>query len=81
MEELEESPGINTNTKNQAGSIRRLLQEKTFVFWLTLFHHIMPHVDILFNELQKRVIDSVEISRCLKKFKGNLDKIRNEKMH
>lgn len=80
MEELEESPGINTNIKNQAGSIRRLLQEKTFVFWLTLFHHIMPHVDILFNELHKSIIDSVEISRCLKTFKVNLDKIRNEKM-
>jgi hypothetical protein len=36
----------------------------------------MPHVDILFNELQKRVIDSVEI-RCFK----NVTIIRNRKIY
>jgi hypothetical protein len=52
------------------------------VFWLTLFHHIMPHVDILFNELQKRVIDSVEIRRCLEKFRENVTIIiRNRKIY
>lgn len=81
MEEIEETSGINITTKNQAGSIRRLLQEKSFVFWLTLFHNIMPHVDILFNELQKRIIDSVEISRCVKKFKENISLIRNQKIY
>ncbi|XP_030762931.1 zinc finger MYM-type protein 1-like [Sitophilus oryzae] len=81
MEEIEETSGINTTTKNQAGAIRRLLQERSFVFWLTLFHYIMPHVDILYNELQKRIIDSVEISRCLKLFKENITTIRNQKMH
>lgn len=52
------------------------------MFWLTLFHHIMPHVDILFNELQKRVIDSVEIRRCLEKFRENVTIIiRNRKIY
>lgn len=81
MEEIEETPGINTTTKNQAGAIRRLLQEKSFVFWLTLFQYIMPHVDILYNELQKRIIDSVEITRCLQLFNENITTIRNRKMH
>jgi hypothetical protein len=42
----------------------------------------MPHVDILFNELQKRVIDSVEIRRCLEKFRENVTIIiRNRKIY
>ncbi|XP_044749776.1 zinc finger MYM-type protein 1-like [Coccinella septempunctata] len=81
MEEIEESPGVNVSTKTQAGAIRRLLQEKSFVFWLTFFHYVMPHVDIFFNELQRRLIDSVQIGKCLKKFKESISNIRNEKLY
>lgn len=29
------------------------------IFWLKLFHSLMPHVDILYNQLQKRTMDPV----------------------
>jgi pullulanase/glycogen debranching enzyme len=41
----------------------------------------MPHVDILFNELQRCVIDSVEIRKCLEKFRENITIIRNRKIY
>ena len=31
-----------TNTINQATAISRMLQDSTFIFWLTVFHKIMP---------------------------------------
>lgn len=80
MEEIERDSGTNNATKNQASSIRRMLQEKTFIFWLTFFHYVMPHVDVLFSEFQKRVIDSGDINKNLKKFKENITNIRNNKM-
>ncbi|GBL86442.1 hypothetical protein AVEN_164599-1 [Araneus ventricosus] len=46
---------------NQAGAIRRILEDSKFVFWLTVFHNIMPHVDVLHNQLQKTRIDAALI--------------------
>lgn len=37
----------------------------------------MPHVYILYNQLQKRTIDPIEISIAITKFKKNIIKKRN----
>ncbi|KAL6455129.1 hypothetical protein MHYP_G00311090 [Metynnis hypsauchen] len=37
------------------------MEDQDFKFFLKLFHHIMPHVDLLYAKLQKKVIDSVYI--------------------
>jgi len=78
-----ESTSNQTITINQAGALRRLLQDSTFIYWLNVFHHLMPHVDILFNQLQKRGTDPVEISNSIQHFemhirkeRDNLDKIQ-----
>ncbi|KAI9523805.1 hypothetical protein NQZ68_024327 [Dissostichus eleginoides] len=39
----------------------RMLEDEAFCFFLALFHKIMPHVDMLFNQLQKRNINPVFI--------------------
>nr|CAH7725218.1 unnamed protein product [Callosobruchus chinensis] len=52
-------------------------QNHKFIFWLTFFHRIMPKVDVLFNELQKRKIDPVEINQKIQSFDQNIMKIRN----
>lgn len=36
---------------NQVGALRRLLNN-TFIFWLNVFHHLLPHFGILHNQLQ-----------------------------
>ncbi|KAL7826384.1 hypothetical protein AOLI_G00315930 [Acnodon oligacanthus] len=37
------------------------MEDQDFKFFLQFFHHIMPHVDLLYAKLQKKVIGSVYI--------------------
>lgn len=38
-------------SKREAGGCMRMLEDEAFCFFLALFHKIMPHVDMLFNQL------------------------------
>lgn len=53
------SEGFHAPTKRETGGFVRRLEDEAFCFFLALFHKIMPHVDMLYNQLQKRNIDSV----------------------
>lgn len=76
MERIEDS--FNNHTVcSAASSIRRILLDKNFIFWLSFFHRVMPHVDVLFNELQKRQTDPVEINKKIEIFEQNVMSIRN----
>ncbi|GBM86440.1 hypothetical protein AVEN_108452-1 [Araneus ventricosus] len=48
---------------NKAGAIRRMLEDSKFVFWLTMFDNIIPHVHVLYNQLQKTRIDAALIRK------------------
>ncbi|GBN47159.1 hypothetical protein AVEN_75355-1 [Araneus ventricosus] len=61
---------------NQAGAIRRMLEDSKFVFWLTVFHNIMPHVGVLYNQLQKTRIDAALIRKQVNVFQKSLEKER-----
>lgn len=62
MEAIEDGRlGSNTILTNQATAIKRMLEDQKFIFWLTFFHYLMPHFDILFSQLQKRGTDPVEV--------------------
>jgi len=37
------------STIQQASKFKRTSNDKEFIFWLTFFHNIMPHVDILIS--------------------------------
>lgn len=65
-----------TNVINQASAIERMLENDIFIFWLTLFHHIMPHVDILFNQLQKKKIDPCFVRKAVDNFENSIVKLR-----
>lgn len=67
----------NPTVCSAASGIKRILLDQNFIFWLTFFHRVMPHVDILFNELQKRRTDPVEIDQKIDNFKQNVTSIRN----
>jgi hypothetical protein len=41
-------------TCRDAYGLRRALEDQNFIFWLTLFHKIFPHVETLFNQFQNR---------------------------
>jgi hypothetical protein len=66
-----------TLTINQARSIKRLLSNSIFIFWLSIFHKIMPHVDCLYNNVQTVNTDPVQINSSVEKFKNEISKIRN----
>ena len=51
MEEIE-SISKQESSITKAGAIRRMLDDPTFVFWLTVFHNIMPPADILYTQIQ-----------------------------
>lgn len=75
MERIESSFKQSTAI-NQAGAIRRMLDDPVFVFWLTIFHNIMPHVEILYNQLQKKSTDVVQIRKHVDIFQKSIEKER-----
>ncbi|XP_030212392.1 zinc finger MYM-type protein 1 isoform X1 [Gadus morhua] len=64
-------------SKREAGGLLRMLEDEAFCFFLALFHKIMPHVDKLFNQLQKRNIDTVFIAGITQKFTQSIQAIRD----
>nr|CAH7765391.1 unnamed protein product [Callosobruchus chinensis] len=54
-----------------------MLQDSKFVFWLIVFHRILPHADILYNQLQKTVTDPVQIHTAITCFEDSIKKERN----
>jgi hypothetical protein len=71
FEEIENT--FNQNIAiNQAGALRRLLNNNTFIFWLNIFHRLMPHVDILYNQLQKRTVDPIQVDGAINTFNENI---------
>ena len=65
---LKPSVEFEPTTLRKAGGFVRLLDDDTFSFFLKLFHCIMPHVDILFSQLQKRTINSVFVRGIMQQF-------------
>ncbi|GBN36771.1 hypothetical protein AVEN_161213-1 [Araneus ventricosus] len=63
---------------NQAGAIRLMLEDSKFVFWLTVFHNIMPDVDVLYNQLQKTRTVSALIRKQVKVFQQLLENERKK---
>ncbi|GBN74977.1 hypothetical protein AVEN_203362-1 [Araneus ventricosus] len=53
-----------------------MLEDSKFVFWLTVFRNIMPHVDVLYNQLQKTRTDAALIRKQVNVFQQSLEKER-----
>lgn len=79
METLENHENIKLDsTIEQAGAYKLRLKDKDFVFWLTVFHKVMPHVEIVFKQLQKKNTDPVRVKQDLKIFENEIQKIRDQ---
>ncbi|CAH2010271.1 unnamed protein product [Acanthoscelides obtectus] len=77
MEEIEENVTNETVCKAACG-IRRMLNDSVSVFWLTFFHHVMPHVDILFNQLQERKTEPAQVTTAIDNFEKCIVDLRNK---
>lgn len=73
---ISDSGDFDPITVREAGGFVMMLEEEDFCFLLALFHKILPHVDMLFNQLQKRNIDSVYITGVIQTFTNSMQKIR-----
>ena len=49
------------------------------MFWLELFHQIMPHVEIIYNQMQSREISVFKVNEYIANFKTAILEIRNSK--
>jgi len=68
---------LQAKTINQATGIKRLLEDTDFIFWLIIFHKIMPHVNCLYNSVQARKTDPAQINDSVKLFINEINKIRD----
>ncbi|KAI4794318.1 hypothetical protein KUCAC02_032135, partial [Chaenocephalus aceratus] len=73
---IRDSGDFDPITAREAGGFVRMMEDEAFCFFLTLFHDIMPHADMLFSQLQKRNIDSVYIKGLIKRFTSSIQAIR-----
>uniref|UniRef100_UPI003AAA4C33 uncharacterized protein n=1 Tax=Centroberyx gerrardi TaxID=166262 RepID=UPI003AAA4C33 len=69
---------FDSTTVREASGFLRMLQDDDFQFFLQLFHQIMPHVDMMYQQLQKKDIDTVFIKRALQSFTSSVQAIRNQ---
>ena len=68
----------HNDTVQKATGIKRMLNDPEFIFWLTFFNKIMPHVDILYQQLQQRNLDAFKAKSALENFQKHLQEIRVE---
>lgn len=72
LESLEINERLNSVVE-QAGSYKLRLKDNDFIFWLTVLRKIMPHVDIIFDQLQTAT-DPAKIKR---NFANEMQRIRD----
>lgn len=65
------------STVNKAVGLTHFIKDDDFNFWLIFFNKIMPHCDILYNELQHRTIDCIKALKYVDEFKSAIQTIRN----
>lgn len=78
MEEIQSTVNSHT-TISEASGILHILNSENFIFWLEFFQQMMPHVEILYNQMQSREVNAVKISENISKFKDTISKIRESK--
>lgn len=76
FEFIKTSGSFDMPSVREASGYVRMLKDGDFNFFLWLFHKIMPHVDILYQRLQKRDIDAVFIRHALQSFSTSVQAIR-----
>jgi len=68
---------MSCSSVSQASGFIGVLNDENFIFWLTFFYKIMPHVDILFSHLQRRDCTPSLVQIKHKAFELEILKIRS----
>uniref|UniRef100_A0A8D8VVN1 Zinc finger MYM-type protein 1 n=1 Tax=Cacopsylla melanoneura TaxID=428564 RepID=A0A8D8VVN1_9HEMI len=68
-------------TFDKAKGYLALLNNEHFLFWLQLFHKIMPHVELLHSQMQSRNIDAALIEKLIiDSFCCDIEEIRDSEL-
>ena len=67
----------NESSILQASGFIGILNDSNFVFWLNMFHKIMPHVDMLYNQLQRRDCTPSLVQSKISSFELEILRIRS----
>ncbi|XP_076763834.1 zinc finger MYM-type protein 1-like [Xylocopa sonorina] len=67
------------DTIAEATGILNYLNDDNFKFWLELFHQIMPHVEIIYNQMQSRDITVSKVQEYITDFKTAIIELRESK--
>ncbi|XP_071371696.1 zinc finger MYM-type protein 1-like [Centroberyx affinis] len=78
FESITTASSFDSTAVREASGFLRMLQDDDFKFFLQLFHQIMPHVDMMYQQLQKKDIDTVLIKRALQSFTSSVQAIRDQ---
>lgn len=76
FEHIRDTEVNDKNASCQVAGFVRTLKDPQFVFWLTFFHKIMPHVAIFFDCIQQRNIYAIKIRDFVKHFVNAVANIR-----
>lgn len=63
-------------TTAECRGLLSMLEDKVFLYWLSLFSKIMPHVDVLYHQLQRRITDPVLASAAIRDFVNAIENVR-----
>lgn len=67
----------DNSTIRKASGLKNMLEDSDFLYWLNFFNEILPHSDILYNQLQQSQLDVTKLNRCVLNFKVAIQKIRD----
>ncbi|KAJ8025702.1 Zinc finger MYM-type protein 1 [Holothuria leucospilota] len=68
-------------TVREASGLLKCLQDRDFLGYLDFFHKIMPHVEILYAQLQRRQLDPVFLQNCKSNFIQAVNNVRSTIPH
>ena len=68
----------DNKTIAEAAGLLNWLEDEEFLIFLSFFHRVMPQVDILYGNLQKREISVDEVASTLTKFTEKINHIRGD---
>jgi hypothetical protein len=58
---------VDTKTISESCGLNHLKCPEC-LYWQNLFHYIMPHVEVFFNQIQKRGINGLQIQIAVEQF-------------
>ena len=78
LTEIQSTSNAN-QTIAEATGILKYLNHGNFMLWLELFHQIIPHVEVIYNQMQSREISAFKDNKYITNFKTAVLEIRNSK--